>query len=193
MNHSKTKFHFIGTFTISVFFGCWIVALLFNLYDKTADKNTPTDVKVDYLLENAKRVELDPITGRPARFFQVKTLEHYPALQQTELMTPRVIIYKSNLSWHIEAKRGTAQEAQEKKIILQEEVVIQKQEANVSPTTLKTDFLTYLPTDEKMETERPVTILQNKHRIEALGMKAFLKTRQVDLLSHVRVYYEPSS
>lgn len=189
MNNPKINFRSISIVTI---FGCWIVALIFNLYRGIPDKNISTNVEIDYVLENAKRVELDPITGRPARVFQVKTLEHHPKLQQTELTVPRLIIYKPNLTWHIEAKKGTAQEAQEKQIALKGEVVIQKQEPNTPLAALTTDFLTYFPAEEKLETESSVTILQGKQRIEAQGMKAFLKTKQVDLLSHVRGYYEPT-
>lgn len=190
MNALKINFRSIGVVSI---FGVWIIALLFNLYRGISDKNVSGDLEIDYVLENATRVEFNSETGHPARLFQIKTLEHHPKLQQNEFTSPLLIIYKPNLTWRIEAKKGTAEDAQNKQIVLKEEVVIQKQEPTAPAARLTTDFLTYLPDEETLETESPVTILQGKQRVEAVGMKAFLKTKQVDLLSHVRGYYVPES
>lgn len=185
---SKVNVQLTGIVAI---FGCWFVALVLNLYHNTANQSVPVPIEVDYILENATRVELDPATGHPSRLFRVNTLEHHPRIQQSEFTAPLLTLYKPNRTWHITAARGIAQEAQGKQVELIENVTIKKQEPNAPLTTLTTDRLTYLPEEEKLETESSVTIRQDKQHTEAVGMRAYLKTKQVDLLSHVRGYYEP--
>lgn len=176
-----------------IILGCCVTVFFFVFYHWTAQNETISEVWVDYVLKNATRLDLNPETGRPLRLFQVRILEYDEQRQKSTFTEPRLILYKPEMLWKIEAKRGIARERDHKEIELHDHVVVQKEAQNNAPIVLKTSHLQYFPEEEKIETQSSVTIQQGTQRVEAIGMRAFLKTKQVDLLSRVRGYYEPKT
>lgn len=178
---------------ILIVLACCVPILFFTFYNGSTQNGPSSKIWVDYVLKNATRLDLNPETGRPLRLFEVSVLEYDQQRQESTFTEPRLILYKPTMLWKIQAKRGIARDSAHKEVELHEDVVVQKEVQNHIPTQLTTTYLQYFPEAEKIETPRAVTIQQGKQRLEAVGMRAFLKTKQVDLLSHVRGYYEPNS
>src|SRR5690606_38975591 len=94
--------------------------------------------------------------------------------------------------WNIWAKNGkTTQQDNQDVVLLWEDVKIQQAASDKNKeNTMLTQSLTIYPKQHLAVTKDPVKATQPGMTITGIGMRAHLNTKQVELLSHVRGYYE---
>ena len=130
------------------------------------------------------------------------------AWRRTELQQARLTLHQQDGSlWSIRATRGTLFQETEQ-IYLAGDVVIERpaMDAAQAPTVtnerlaptpaqsgikIQTETLHVDPNSQTAQTEDPVVISGQDAQVNAVGMKANLETKSVELLAKVRGVYAP--
>ncbi|MGB0466327.1 MAG: LPS export ABC transporter periplasmic protein LptC [Pontibacterium sp.] len=113
-------------------------------------------------------------------------LDHYPQQAINVFQTPEILLTDEDGSTtHINALKGTLPDTQSK-VILAGNVRVQDNAISGLKTDISTERLTLYPETKFAETTEPVTIISDKVRYDAVGMKASLKARTLQLLSNVQ-------
>lgn len=152
---------------------------------KTAVKQTP-----DYFMEDFTITIMNE-KGKPRSILTAAKMLHYPHDDSTELDTPfMTMIGETGKPWKIKADRGWIA-ANNELILLSGNVRIDRLNGpNNRPVKLFTDKLRIHPELDFAETDRPVTMISNKRRTTAIGMRAYVQKGKLQLLEDVRVSYE---
>lgn len=167
----------------------WIILQSAPTKDKAVSqpKRTP-----DFIIENATHIQMNK-QGKPKFKLQVASAIHYPDNSSSRMISPKLTTLQPGEQWYIESGYGKAfDNTEQNKVVLQDNVTVKKineKLPNHSPT-LKTSELTLWPDKSIAETVQPVTINQGKHQLEATGLYADLKLKQMELHSEVKGYYE---
>jgi len=93
-----------------------------------------------------------------------------------------------NPAWHITAKRGKSYKDQV--IVLLDDVKLEELDGK-NKAIITTKTLYYYPQKKLAQTKDPVTLRQQGMVINAIGLKADTKQKQIDLLAHVRAEIAP--
>ena len=129
--------------------------------------------------------------GAPRSILVSDKMLHYPDDDSTELDKPfMTMIGEIGKPWKIKADRGWISSNNEL-ILLSGNVHIDRLSGpNNRPVKLFTDKLRIHPESDFAETDRPVTMISNKRRTSAIGMRAYIREGKLQLLDDVRVSYE---
>ncbi len=153
----------------------------------------------DYFMYGTVSTLMDE-TGEPRHRLQTAYLAHFSQTNQTELTEAHLTFHQRDGSlWVIKANRGTVFQETEQ-IQLAGDVVIERppqdtvvperaQDILSAGIKIKTDRLHIDPNGQIAQTEDPVTISAEDARVNAVGMKANLQTKTVELLANVRGIY----
>ncbi|MER2526617.1 MAG: LPS export ABC transporter periplasmic protein LptC [Candidatus Competibacter denitrificans] len=94
--------------------------------------------------------------------------------------------------WRLRAEQGWVA-ADQQSIRLQGEVVMTRSaESGKTPIEVTTRDVLVRPTDRYAETAAPAHAVTPGGELRAVGLRAYLDREQLELLSEVRGYYEPS-
>jgi lipopolysaccharide export system protein LptC len=142
----------------------------------------------DYRMSNFLTTQTD-INGALRYKLAAIEMKHYPDDDTTDLQRPRYTQFSANKPYtQVEGLRGQMSN-NGKKVELADNVKITRQA--FAGKGEMTDFLTILPNDEVVSTDRPVLIRQApKTIIHATGMLYEKKNNTVTLLHKVRAHYE---
>ena len=146
----------------------------------------------DYFMSDTVSTVLDK-AGQPKRRLETAYLAHFPEDNRTELQQARLTLHQDDGSlWSIKANRGTLYQETEQ-IYLTGDVIIEKPPTDASRPGVKiqTDKLHVDPKQQIAETDDAVLISSEDARVNAVGMKANLQTKSVELLANVRGIYAP--
>lgn len=146
----------------------------------------------DAIMENFSAVKLNE-QGIPRFVMSAKKMSHYPDDDSTTLEVPRLATLSvGKPTIHTVAKRG-AVSSKGDEIFLYDDVEVLR-EANVqqSELTLQTEYLHVIPDRDWADTDHPVTIVDARNTVHAVGMEMDNKTRILKLLSQVRSEHVPS-
>jgi lipopolysaccharide export system protein LptC len=189
-----------------------IAALLSWWYIKSLDKSLTLEPAVatkgpDYFMYDTVSTILDD-SGEPKHRLKTAYLAHFAEDNRTELQQAHLTLHQQDGSlWSIKANRGTLFQETEQ-IYLAGDVVIKRppstdsqahtagreaQEPSFSQSgiTIQTERLHVDPKSQVAQTEDPVVISNPDVRVDAVGMKANLQTKSVELLAKVRGVYVP--
>ncbi len=135
--------------------------------------------------------------GALERQFNALKSVHYPAQRLTEFSQPKVKTVADNGEvWIIQALAGIHYE-DDKKLVLQQDVQIAPftmPEQLKKPTNdilIRTSKLTLLNTSKIAKTDKPVEVISQTGRIDAIGMVIKLDQQRVEFLSQVKAKYVP--
>jgi len=130
------------------------------------------------------------MAGHISHTLTTPLIQHIPLHDMHKITAPHIVIAQTNTpTWEINAKRAIAT-AGGQTITFQKQVVIhQAANQGTQESTLQTEKLTYLPQNNIAMTTHHVTFDQPGNHIQAIGMKAYLNERRVDLLSHAQGNY----
>ena len=144
----------------------------------------------DYYMDNFEMTTMDD-TGRPSSLLVSDKMLHYPDDDSTELNKPIMTMYRdTGKPWIVNAERGWVA-ADNKLVLLSGNVVINRHSGpNNRPVTLYTDRLRIHPKTDFAETDQPVTMVSENRKTTAIGMRAYVRDGQLQLLDDVRVRYE---
>ena len=152
----------------------------------TLSPDQQVDNNPDYYLRNVNSRQFDE---QGALDFTVVTqsIEHNPKDNSAKLKEPFFSLYRDGkLEWTITSQSGTVYEAGEK-VDLQQRVIIASSDQQ---TTLKTPQLVIFPDKKLVKTNKPVTLLNPNGFTRAVGLRADLHTKTIELLDQVRGQYE---
>ncbi|MCG6968806.1 MAG: LPS export ABC transporter periplasmic protein LptC [Gammaproteobacteria bacterium] len=189
-----------------------LAATLSWWYIKTLDKSlaqkpAATTKGPDYFMYDTVSTIMDE-TGEPKHRLKTAYLAHFSEDNRTELQQADLTLHQQDGSlWSIKANRGTLFQETEQ-LYLAGNVTIERppqMDAQVENGTnaaatlppeqsgikIQTERLHVDPNLQIAQTEDPVVISNPAVQVNAIGMKANLQTKSVELLAKVRGVYEP--
>ena len=132
--------------------------------------------------------------GLQVNYLQTPLLHHTQQNNTHWLKTPHVIIVNANQkTWDIQSKQALALHGGETITFTKEVIIHQKEDAHTSESTISTEELTYFPKDKLATSPLKVTYKQQNNQVEAVGMRAYLNDKRVQLLSQARGTYAPTA
>lgn len=124
--------------------------------------------------------------GSPQLYLQASEMERYEDEGLTKLLAPYLVVAsKEEDSWYLLAERGELI-GEGEDVWLYGNVRIEKPE---SGSYLLTEKVYYSASREYVETDVAVTFHDVDAKIEAVGMRAYLKEQRIEFLSNVRGQY----
>ncbi|MCK4743048.1 MAG: LPS export ABC transporter periplasmic protein LptC [Sulfuriflexus sp.] len=158
--------------------------------ETTAAKAANKKHSPDYFMEDFTITSMNE-KGLPRSILVSAKMLHYPDDDSTELDKPfMTMIGEIGKPWKIKADRGWVSSNNEL-VLLSGNVRIDRLSGpNNRPVKLFTDKLRIHPESDFAETDRPVTMLSNKRRTTAIGMRAYIREGKLQLLDNVRVSYD---
>ncbi|MEN8217085.1 MAG: LPS export ABC transporter periplasmic protein LptC [Pseudomonadota bacterium] len=171
--------------------GGWLVLIslalattwLVRSSDDDLSKQTESSLQVfDYTLKNFKSTQMDE-QGQLKNQLTAETMIHYPDSNAT-LIAPYMVFYKEALpTWTVRAEQGEIS-PDGNQVWLLGNTILGRQQMEI----ISRDVRVQLDT-EHAETTAPTTIISNNAETHSVGMRVFLSTERVDLLSQVRGHY----
>lgn len=145
----------------------------------SADARAP-----DYYMEDFSTLTMSQ-DGRPKNKLSADYLAHYPYDDSTELVMPRMEIFREDkLPLYINAEKGRL-EGDDDTILLFGIVTMWEYDDTGSPTLeVSTSHVKVFMEDEYAETDRHATIVTNNAIITGTGMRAFLPQSRLEVIKH---------
>ena len=173
-----------GLLFLSMLFFYWYTSshssLTYRL-DNATLSTTP-----DHQITNLQVQQFDA-NGQLTQQLITPFMHHTPYRNKHWLKQPLIVIHESTQKhWDIQAEQATAFHAANE-IIFQDHVIIHQPPAG----TLTTEKMTYFPIKKMASTEAPITWHQPGNTVKSTGMIAYLESRQIELLHHARMSYNP--
>jgi lipopolysaccharide export system protein LptC len=155
----------------------------------------------DLFLINFRAVNYDE-NGKPREALAAQRGDHFPDDETSELTKPMIRITQAGKpAFTVTADRGKISGDREHAYFSGH--VEANREADDPATTkgrdpagalsLTTDYLHVIPKAERAETDRPVTIREQRGIIEAVGLELDNKTKTLKLKSRIAGTFEPST
>lgn len=142
----------------------------------------------DYFIKGFSSSTTDP-TGRTNQQLDAASLTHYPDNDLTTLEQPVITVRNEDgATWHATANRGELSGGTERRLLLQEQVVLRQQ--GDESLTLRTDWLRIDGERHYAETDAPITIDSDKGHIEGIGLNLYGEEQRLLVRSAVRGQYE---
>lgn len=174
--------------------GGWLVLISFALvttwlvHSLEEEFSTSTEDRhqvPDYTMQNFTSIQLDE-QGRLKNQLTAHKMIHYPETN-TKLTTPKMVFYKNEQpSWIVHAERGEVSPDGHQvwllgRVSMHRETMSQQKSLEI----ISRDVWVRLDT-EYAETMAPTLILTHNSETHSIGMRVFMPTEQVELLSQVR-------
>lgn len=129
--------------------------------------------------------------GKPKNQISSPKVMHYQQGDNTSFESPNIIMYqKKGMPWYISAQSGQSI-AGFSTVILSKNVKFYRPPGPHNNTiTLTTSRLSLFPHEEIAQTDQAVTMTQPGSVIKSVGLRAYLKSDRVELLSRAEGSYE---
>jgi len=142
----------------------------------------------DSFIVNGKQTLFDE-QGNVSSIIKSEKTQHYPDKNMALLTEPNLLIYRDDgTQWRITADSGEY-DLNEESIELEKNVVIIRDEQLATHWKLTTESLTILNKSRYITTKQAVTISNSVSVMNAVGMKAWLDNKKIELTSNVRGSY----
>jgi lipopolysaccharide export system protein LptC len=149
----------------------------------------------DYYLKHFTATAMTP-EGKPDRRLTADSLYHYADDDTMDLERPHMLFFNPERPpWEVDSETGWVGPEGED-VLLGGNVIIRREAApdgSARPLRVETRDLQVRPHEDYAETDQPVTIISERHRVDAVGMRAYLGDDRLELLSEVRGHYEPET
>ncbi|OGS90499.1 MAG: LPS export ABC transporter periplasmic protein LptC [Gallionellales bacterium GWA2_60_18] len=146
----------------------------------------------DAIMENFSAVKLNE-QGSPRFVMTAKKMSHYPDDDSTALETPRLATLSPDRpTIHTVAKRGIVSSKGDEIFLHDDVEVLREANAKQSELTLQTGYLHVIPDRDWAETDHPVTIVDARNTVHAVGLEMDNKARTLKLLAQVRSEHVPA-
>lgn len=186
---SYKKYLFTALLILGVSYTGW---LLFQSTHLSFNNIKDDKTRPDSFMKQVTAIQTD-INGKISRRLVSPELHHIPNKDMTLLEQPVYVIYSQDgkKPWTIKALHGTSFNGG-KSILLKDKVNIHEPQGTKNDDMrILTSKLTYYPSTDYATTDKHVTIKKPDLLVTAIGMQAYLKIKQIKLLSHTRGVYVP--
>ncbi|CAH1076406.1 LPS export ABC transporter periplasmic protein LptC [Candidatus Nitrotoga sp. 1052] len=130
--------------------------------------------------------------GKPRFVMAAKKMLHYPDNDSTYLESPELTSFDSDHPpMHIYAHNGMVSGKGEEIFLRDDVKIVRTASATQREMTFTTTYLHVIPDRGLAETDQPVTMIDGRNTVHAVGMKFDNKARIVKLLAQVKSEYAP--
>lgn len=130
--------------------------------------------------------------GKPRYVMSAKKMLHYPDNDSTYLEFPELISFDSDYPpIHTYANSGVVSGKGEKIFLHDDVKIVRSADIMQSEITFTTTYLQVIPDTGWAETDQPVTMIDGRNVVHAVGMTFDNKSRMVKLLARVNGEYVP--
>lgn len=130
--------------------------------------------------------------GKPRFVMTAKKMLHYPDNDSTYLEAPELTSFDSDHPpMHIYAHNGMVSGKGEEIFLRDNVKIVRTAGATQREMTFNTTYLHVIPDRGLAETDQPVTMIDGRNIVHAVGMKFDNKARIVKLLAQVKSEYAP--
>ena len=138
----------------------------------------------DYYMEDFTTLTMDR-DGKPRNKLSAEYMAHYPHDGSTELVKPRMEIYRENEApLYIDAEKGRV-EGDDDIILLYGIVKMREYDETGDPVLeVSTTNVKVLLEEEYAETDNHATIVTNTAVITGMGMRAYLPENRMEVINH---------
>jgi len=145
----------------------------------------------EYTLDNFDLLVMDK-QGLPSFQIAAPHLEKQPSDGSVQVRKPLMHLFEQGVkTWRIEAQNGWVS-ADGEQVKLMGDVLMTKDMANQQePLVIRARDLKIFPQKERVESSEAVQINRPGTQINGIGLRARLKPEKYELLSEVKVRYEP--
>ncbi len=148
----------------------------------------------DSFTKNVAAMRMNVDSGTPQDELFAPNMVHYPAGDTTNVTTPHIVIFNAdgtnNEPWHIYSLKGQAQNGTTIVQLWDHVRLHQAAGPNNSEMTITTSALTVYPKDQYATTQQPVQLVQPGGVANSVGLRADLKTGDIQLFSQARGHYQ---
>lgn len=131
--------------------------------------------------------------GMLVNFLESPEMQHVPDKNTNLFKSPHIILKQENqTSWDIRSKKAQSINKGEQITLVENVIIHQDKSEHTQESTFKTEELTYFPKQKLASTALAVVFEQAGSIVHAIGMKAYLEDKHVELLSKARATYEPN-
>lgn len=148
--------------------------------------------QVDYYVTGMDATRMTP-AGVPAHRLRASQLRHFTDDDTTEFSEPRLTVFQGERPpWQVESERAWLS-GDGSLLLLQGAVAIDRAgDATDPPVRIETRDMRVRPNEDYAETDEPVRVVSDKHRVDAVGMQAWMRPpSRLKLLSQVHGTYVP--
>jgi lipopolysaccharide export system protein LptC len=155
-------------------------------------RNDSAANRADSFMKNVTALRMNIDTGLPQDELLTPSMIHYPKGDTTDLTTPHFIIFNTDSQpWHVTSNLGQAQNGVSviqlwDHVKIHQDAGPQNQEINIT-----TSMLTIYPHEQYAITQEPVTLTQPGAIAHSIGVRADLKSGDIQLFSQARGQYLP--
>lgn len=145
----------------------------------------------DYTIDNFTATTLDE-QGKIRFVMSAKRMWHYPDDDTTHLEVPRLeSLDAKRPPIRIFALEGELSSKGEDVFLRRDVSIVRPAYAEKSELTFKTNYLHVIPNRDLIKTDQPVTMIDARTTLNAVGMELDNKTHVVKFLSRVNTVYVP--
>jgi lipopolysaccharide export system protein LptC len=147
----------------------------------------------DAIVENFSAVRLNE-QGTPHFIMAAKKMLHYPDDDSTTLEAPHLTaVSAGRRAIHATAGRGIVSSKGDEVFLLESVEVLREASESQNELRIHTDYLRFIPDQERADTDRSVTILEGRSAVHATGLEMDNRARTLKLMSRVKSEYAPST
>jgi len=180
---------------ISLFFAlsAFIAQSITQYHQQRSAANKPKLSQPDSFVENIKILQMNK-DGQLHYSMTSPKIIHYTHDDSIDLSEPHFIIYSDNgkQPWYISSLTGKTSQALTQIILQQQVTLTQPAGTKNLPTTINTEELIVFPKQDMALTAKFIKFTQPGIIVTAIGAKAYLHDKHIQLLSHTRGIYDPS-
>jgi len=154
-----------------------------------SDRNLRHDP--DYMIDNFTATTLDE-QGKIRFVMSAKKMWHYPDDDSTHLEIPQLTsLTAEHPPLRMSAQNGEVSRKGDEVFLRNDVVIVRPAYANKSELTFSTSYLHVVPNKDIVDTDQPVTMVDARTRLNAVGMELDNKARTIKFMSQVKTVYEP--
>ena len=163
----------------------WLVRSLEEKLAKPAENHKQV---ADYTLQDFTSTQMNK-HGRLKNKLTAKTMVHFPD-SNTKLTAPNMVFYKAEQpTWTLEAEHGEVSPDGNQLWLIGDTTLIRLTSGQQKTMKIISQNVWVRLDTEYAETASPTTIFTANSETHSIGMRVFMPTEQVDLLSRVRGHY----
>ncbi len=163
----------------------WLVQSLEKQFSTVTESH---DHVPDYTMQNFTSTQMDE-QGILKNKLTAEMMTHYPETN-TNLTTPLMVFYKNEQpTWTVHAEQGEVSPDGHQVWLLGHTTIQRETAFQQKPMKIISRDVWILLDTEYAETAAPTTILTINSETHSIGMRVFMPTEQIELLSQVRGHY----
>ncbi len=176
-----------------------IFLLLGSVWLLHGAKNTTAEEKIQQRYSDAFVVNVDARNmneqGLLATRLLTPLMVHYPISNVLNIKEPHVIFYSQDgrMPWQLTSRYGQGRQGTEQIELWKDVTLAQAAGPKNKRTVMTTQVVTALSATKEAMNSLPVELRQSGTAVKSVGFKAFLKTSDIRLLSHVYVRHVPAA